>query len=133
MEIIQYDFPVIEDVRGSLVAIEQMKHIPFAIKRVYYIYNVSDIPRGFHAHKNLQQVLICVNGSCQVTLDDGKQVQKILLNQPNKGLFIDKMIWREMDQFSHDCILLVLASEGYDESDYIRHYGEFMERLGEET
>lgn len=122
-------FNVIGDERGNLVSLEEMKNIPFEIKRVYYLYDLQkDLPRGFHAHKELQQVLICVKGSCHVLLDDGKEKETYLLDQPNKGLLVDKMIWHEMQDFSEDCVLMVLASEYYDEGDYIRDYEEFMER-----
>jgi len=86
--------------------------------------------RGYHAHRDLQQVAICISGSCKFLLDDGRErVENVILDSPNKGLFIDKMIWREMYDFSDDCILLVLASEYYDESDYIRDYEEFLKLI----
>ncbi len=114
------------DDRGSLSFVEGGIDIPFEIKRIYYLYNLNDVHRGFHAHKNLNQVAICVNGSCTFVLDDGKTRQEVKLSKPNEGLFIDKMIWREMKDFSSDAVLLVLASEHYDESDYIRNYDEFL-------
>ena len=122
------DFEIKGDERGSLVAIEELKDIPFEVKRVYYIFNTkNNVRRGFHAHKNLKQVAICVKGSCKFLLDDGKErVDEIVLNKPNKGLLIEEMIWREMYDFSEDCVLLILASEFYDESDYIRDYEEFL-------
>lgn len=128
MEIKFINFDIKGDERGSLIAIEGLKDIPFEIKRVYYILDTkNEIRRGYHAHKNLQQVAICVNGSCKFLLDDGKErVEDIILDSPNKGLFIDKMIWREMYDFSEDCVLLVLASDYYDEGDYIRDYEEFL-------
>ena len=125
------DFPALGDERGSLVALEAEKSVPFAIKRVYYIFGTkTGESRGFHAHKKLQQVAICITGSCRMILDDGQQRSEILLNSPNKGLVIGDVVWREMHDFSKDCILLVLASEHYDESDYIRDYNEFQEILG---
>jgi RimJ/RimL family protein N-acetyltransferase len=128
MEVKILDFSVISDDRGSLVALEQHKNIPFDIKRVYYIYNTSkDVRRGFHAHKELQQVLIAVNGSCRVLLDDGKESVEVELNSPAKGLFVDKLVWREMYDFSDDLVLMVLASDYYNEGDYIRDYDEFIE------
>ena len=122
------DFEIKGDERGSLVAIEELKDIPFEVKRVYYIFNTkNNVRRGFHAHKNLKQVAICIKGSCKFLLDDGKErVDEIVLNKPNKGLLIEEMIWREMYDFSEDCVLLILASEFYDESDYIRDYEEFL-------
>ena len=125
------DFPALGDERGSLVALEAEKSVPFAIKRVYYIFGTkTGESRGFHAHKKLQQVAICITGSCRIILDDGQQRSEALLNSPNKGIVIVDLIWREMHDFSKDCILLVLASEHYDESDYIRDYNEFQEILG---
>ncbi|WP_341201687.1 FdtA/QdtA family cupin domain-containing protein [Planomicrobium okeanokoites] len=127
-------FREIKDERGSLVSLEENSNIPFNIQRVYYLYNLTDNkPRGFHAHKNLKQILICVKGSCKVLLDDGNKKEKYLLNEPNKGLFVDKMIWREMHDFSEDAVLMVLASELYDENDYIRNYDEFLREANEFT
>jgi len=128
MKIEFIDFEIKGDERGSLIAIEEFKNIPFEIKRVYYIFNTKhNVRRGFHAHKNLKQVAICVKGSCKFLLDNGKErIDEIVLNKPNKGLLIEEMIWREMYDFSEDCVLLILASEFYDESDYIRDYEEFL-------
>ncbi len=120
------DFEIKGDETGSLIALESFKNIPFEIKRVYYIFNTcKELARGRHAHKNLKQVLICISGRCKIKLDDGKQQETIELNQKNKGLLIGEMIWREMFDFSNDCVLLVLASEYYDEEEYIRDYNEF--------
>ena len=127
MEVKIINFEIKGDDRGKLIAIEELKNIPIEIKRVYYIFdNKNNTKRGFHAHKNLQQVVICVKGSCKFLLDDGKEKKEVVLNVPNKGLFIDKMIWREMYDFSEDCVLVVLANDYYDESDYIRDYEEFL-------
>ena len=121
-------FKSLGDERGSLVAIECIKNIPFDIKRVYYIFGTKeDVSRGFHAHKNLKQVAVCIRGSCRFVLDNGKKRQEILLDSPTTGLLIEDLIWREMFNFSADCILLVLASKYYDELDYIRDYDEFLE------
>ncbi len=115
-----------------LVAIEENREIPFDIKRVYYIYNTNDnIARGFHAHRQLQQMLICVHGSCKVVLDDGYNRETVLLNDPSEGLYIANDIWREMYDFSTDAVLLVLASELYDEADYIRNYDDFRKMISE--
>ncbi|EKB20178.1 sugar 3,4-ketoisomerase [Aeromonas veronii] len=120
------DFPALGDDRGALVALESNRHIPFDIKRVYYIYGTSQgVARGFHAHKNLRQVAICLKGSCRFVMDDGKDKQDVILATPDKGLLIDAMQWHEMYDFSEDCVLLVLADQLYDESDYIRVYREF--------
>ena len=124
------NFPSIGDNRGSLVAMETMDKIPFNIKRVYFIFDTQkNVSRGFHSHKNLQQVAVCVSGKCRMTLVDGKKREEVWLDSPNKGIFIDKYIWREMHDFSEDCVLLVLVSEHYDESDYIRSYDDFKEAL----
>ena len=120
------NFPSIGDDRGSLVAMETIDKVPFEIKRVYFILDtLKDVSRGFHAHKQLKQIAICVSGKCRMTLDDGKKREDVWLDSPNKGIFIDKYIWREMHDFSEDCVLLVLASEHYNESDYIRSYDNF--------
>jgi len=113
---------------GKLVFLETESDIPFDIKRVYYIYDVSgDVRRGFHAHKTLRQALICVHGSCRVMLDDGDSKVDFLLNDPSETLLVEGVVWREMYDFSPDAVLLVLASEHYDESEYIRDYQEFLD------
>lgn len=124
------DFQSLGDMRGSLVAVEigKDKAVPFEIKRVYYIYHTAeDVSRGFHAHKNLKQVAICVAGKCRMVLDDGQNREETWLDSPTKGLLIEDLVWREMHDFSADCVLLVLASEHYDESDYVRDYQQFKE------
>lgn len=127
MEIIKYPFPPHGDDRGQLVAIEAMEHIPFQVNRVYYIYDtLPGVRRGFHAHRNLQQILICVNGSCKIHLDNGFESAEVLLDKPNEGLYISNDMWREMYDFSEDAVLLVLASNHYDEADYIRNYEDFI-------
>ena len=121
-------FKIHGDERGSLIALENDSNLPFEIKRVYYIFNTLDnVRRGFHAHKQLKQVLVCVSGSCSIHLDDGNGgVEEIVLDSPEKGLFIESNLWREMYDFSHDAVLLVMASEKYNEEDYIRDYFEFV-------
>ena len=126
MKDLEIEFLVNSDGRGKLVSLESGKNIPFEIKRVYYIYDTKDIARGFHAHKNLQQVLICVSGSCAVTLDDGEVKEKFLLNNPSHGLFVGNMVWREMHDFSENCVMMVLANDYYNEEDYIRDYEGFL-------
>lgn len=126
MEIRTFNFDIKGDERGSLIALEGNKNIPFEIKRVYYIFNTKEgVRRGYHAHKTLEQVLIATNGKCKILLDDGYERQTVELNQPNIGLYIGPRIWREMYDFSPGCVLMVLASDMYDESDYIRKYEEF--------
>lgn len=117
---------VLGDERGQLVAIESGIHIPFEIKRVFYIYGTQpNVPRGQHSHHKTQQYLIAVSGSCQVTLDNGQEKVTHILDQPHIGLFQDAMVWGSMHDFSPDCVLLVLANEHYNDSDYIRSYPEF--------
>ncbi len=128
MELIKLiDFPVLGDERGSLLALEGNKHVPFDIKRVYYIYGTQEgVARGFHAHKELKQVAICLKGSCRFVMDNGVEQSDVVLNSSSQGLLIDTMQWHEMYDFSSDCILLVLASDVYDEADYIRNYDDFL-------
>jgi len=123
-------FPVKGDSRGSLIAIEQFREVPFEIKRIYYIFDTkSGVSRGFHAHKNLEQVIICVKGSCVIHTDNGCKRERIQLENPRDGLHIRGMVWREMHDFSHDCVLVVLASQYYEEDDYIRSYEQFISEV----
>ena len=125
------DFPLLGDSRGSLVAVEAKKTVPFDIMRVYFIFGTKQgVARGFHAHKALKQVAVCVTGSCRMLLDNGLEKEEVLLDSPTKGLVIDDFIWREMHDFTPDCELLVLASEYYDEDDYIRDYDDFLKLVG---
>ena len=115
------------DARGSLVAIEGMSDIPFAIARVYYVYaTVTGVTRGLHAHRALNQLAVAVSGSCTMLLDDGAQRMTVRLDDPAVGLTLPPMVWHEMSDFSADCVLMVLADAAYDEADYIRDYGEFL-------
>lgn len=117
----------IGDTRGWLTPVETGKDIPFDVRRVYFIYGTkAGIRRGLHAHRDLEQVAVCVAGSCTFRLDDGESNCEVLLDSPSKGLYIGSMIWREMYNFSEDCVLMVLASRLYDESDYIRDYADFL-------
>ncbi len=127
MKIEKYLFQQHGDDRGQLVALEEMKNIPFIIKRVYYMYDTHQgIVRGYHAHKSLEQILICIHGQCKLMLDDGRDKEVVLLNKPNEGIYLKNNIWREIYDFSEDAVLMVLASQLYDENDYIRDYGEFL-------
>lgn len=124
------EFDVKGDHRGSLISLEIGSQVPFEIKRVYYIYGTTqNTSRGFHAHKNLKQLVVAVSGSCEFILDDGSDREHVTLASPNVGLYIAGNIWREMHNFSHDCVLMVLASSIYDERDYIRDYGAFREEV----
>jgi dTDP-4-dehydrorhamnose 3,5-epimerase-like enzyme len=120
------NFPKVTDFRGNLSFIEENKHVPFQIKRVYYLYDVpSGATRGGHAHRQLQQMIIALSGSFDVIVDDGYQKRKFFLNRPQYGLYISSRVWREIENFSSNSVALALVSEVYDESDYVRAYGDF--------
>jgi dTDP-4-dehydrorhamnose 3,5-epimerase-like enzyme len=124
------ELPSFGDDRGSLAALEVNKTVPFDVKRVYYIFGTKPgVSRGFHAHHALLQMVVCVSGKCRMILDDGVQREDVWLDSPTKGLLIGNFLWREMHDFSFDCVLLVLASEHYNEIDYIRTYEEFKGSL----
>jgi hypothetical protein len=126
------DLPRITDPRGNLTFLEGGRHVPFAIERVYYLYDVpGGAERGGHAHLGLHQLIIAMSGSFDVVLDDGARKQRIHLNRSYYGLYVCPMIWRELDNFSSGSVCLVLASNRYDEADYIRDYGEFQRRARE--
>lgn len=127
------NFKTLGDERGSLIALEENYNTPFEIKRVYYLFDTKKgVRRGYHAHIDLKQIAIAVKGSCKFVLDNGQKREEIILNNPNKGLLIEGLIWREMYEFSDDCVLIVIASEHYDESDYIRDYQSFIEKVNNE-
>ena len=122
------EFKVLGDHRGQLIALEANRQIPFDVKRVFYIYGTQEgVPRGNHSHYKTKQFLVAVNGSCKVTLDNGEIKETFDLNKPNLGLFQDALIWGSMHDFSSDCVLMVLADEYYDASDYIIDYNKFLE------
>ncbi len=126
MNIKQLELPKIENALGNIAVIEK-DTLPFAVKRVYYLYDIpSSAKRGGHAHLNLQQVLIAISGSFDVVLDDGSRRQTITLNKPDRGLLITTKIWRELENFSSGAVCLVLASEEFSEDDYIRDYDDFL-------
>ena len=128
------DLPKIMDERGNLTFIEGGNHLPFDIKRVYYLYDVpGGATRGGHAHRNLEQFLIAAMGSFDVILDDGFESQRFHLNRSYYGLYIPSMIWREMSNFSSGSVCLTLASKPYDESDYIRDHYVFKELVNPEA
>lgn len=118
------------DTRGYLSVIENNLDIPFEIKRVYYLYLVPEVARGAHAHKELQQLLVATSGSVEIIMDDGKEKKSFMLDHPWKGLLIPSGLWRDLENFSGGAVLLCLASEKYDASDYIRDYNEFLEFKG---
>lgn len=124
------DFKKLGDHRGQLVALEDNRNIPFDIVRVYYLTSTKEgVSRGFHAHKKLEQVAICVAGKCRFIMDDGEQREEFWLDSTTKGVRIRPMQWHEMHDFSEDCVLLVVADDYYDEADYIRDYTEFKRAL----
>ena len=128
MQVIKYAFQQHGDDRGMLVALEEHNDIPFEIKRVYYMYDTKEgVRRGYHAHKELEQILICIHGSCKILMDNGTEKKVVSLEKPYEGLYISNDIWREMFDFSEDAVLMVLASEVYNEDDYFRDYDEFLE------
>ncbi|MDB5980612.1 MAG: dTDP-6-deoxy-3,4-keto-hexulose isomerase [Pseudomonas sp.] len=120
------------DDRGSLIALEEGKNIPFSVKRVYYMFDTGKgVRRGFHAHKTLKQVAVAVRGSCRFMLDDGREKIDIRLDHPCQGLLIESFIWREMYDFSEDCVLMVLADQLFIESDYVRDYDSFLKAVAQ--
>lgn len=132
MQIVKYAFQQHGDDRGMLVALEEFNDIPFKVKRVYYMYDTKEgVRRGCHAHKNLQQILICIHGSCKILLDNGCEKKIISLEKPYEGLYVSNNMWREMYDFSSDAVLMVLASETYKEEDYIRDYDIFLKMVQE--
>lgn len=127
MEIIKKTFAERVNATGKLTFLESERDIPFEIRRAYYIYDIAKGERrGFHAHKQLEQYLICVKGECTILLEDSKEKTEVVLNRPNEGLYVGPGVWHEMFDFSEDAVLLVLASDYYDEADYIRSYDEFL-------
>ena len=125
-----YDLPRINDPRGNLTFVESNRHIPFDIRRVYYLYDVpGGAERGGHAHKALHQFIIAISGSFDIHLDDGYAEKKIHLNRSYNGLYVCPMIWREIDNFSSGAVCMVLASDYYDEADYYRDYDLFVNNV----
>jgi dTDP-4-dehydrorhamnose 3,5-epimerase-like enzyme len=125
------ELPKITDPRGNLTFVESGRHIPFETKRVYYLYDVpGGETRGGHAHRQLEQLVIAASGSFEVVIDDGKDRRSFYLNRSYYGLYIPRLVWRELQNFSSGSVCLVLASEFYDESDYYRDYDEFVQAIG---
>ncbi len=124
------ELPKVADPRGNLTFVESFKHVPFDIKRVYYLYDIpSGVSRGGHAHKDLTQVAIALSGSFDFVLDNGNFRERYTLNSPYKGLLISNTTWREMENFSAGSVCLVLASNYYTEDDYIRNYDDFIKAV----
>lgn len=125
------ELPRVTDPRGNLTFIEGGDHVPFAINRVYYLYDVpGGESRGGHAHRALEQLIVAASGSLDVVVDDGSQRERFFLNRSYYGLYIPRLVWRELDNFSSGSVCLVLASEHYDEEDYYRDYDEFCGAIG---
>jgi len=132
MQVIKYMFQPHGDNRGQLIALEEFNDIPFRIRRVYYMYDTAEgVVRGKHAHKSLEQILICIHGTCKIRLDNGWEKKIVNLEKPYEGLYVANNMWREMYDFSPDAVLMVLASDVYDERDYIRDYDEFLKCVKE--
>lgn len=121
-------FKVMGDHRGQLVALQALDNVPFSIERAYYLTDtLAGVSRGYHAHRELTQLAVCVSGRCRMVMDDGQSRSDYWLDASNKGVLIPPMVWHEMHDFSTDCVLLVLADAHYDEADYIRDYSQFKE------
>ena len=127
-----FDLKAYSDNRGTLVSLLDIDIMPFEVKRIYYIVGTKEgVSRGKLAHKNLEQVLVCVNGNCNILLDNGKEKNVVKLSEANKALFINKGIWREMFDFSPDCVLVSVNNEYYSEDEIIRDYNEFLTFVGQ--
>jgi dTDP-4-dehydrorhamnose 3,5-epimerase-like enzyme len=125
------ELPVVENPQGHLTFIEEDRHVPFSIARVYYLYDVPEgAARGGHAHRELEQLIVPIGGSFDVIVDDGSERRSFHLHDPKLGLYLPRLIWRELENFSAGSFCLVLASAWYDEADYYRDYGEFQAALG---
>lgn len=126
---------IVDEKDGVLSIAESTREIPFDIKRIYYIYGLAypKALRGYHAHKKLEQVIFCINGSFKLMADDGVRKQYFYLSDPNQGIFLGPKLWHTMFEFSGDCIILVLASDYYDESDYIRDYDQFISSIKDKS
>lgn len=118
------------DSRGMLVALEPDRNVPFEIRRVYYLFATTEgVHRGQHAHRNLNQLAVAVRGSVTFLLDDGSGPAEVVMNDPSQGLLLGRMVWRELYDFSEDCVLMVLADQLYDPADYITDYAVFLREL----
>jgi dTDP-4-dehydrorhamnose 3,5-epimerase-like enzyme len=130
MDVQVMEFRVLGEQDAPLVALESNRNVPFLIKRVYYLFGTREgVERGFHAHKRLRQLMICVRGRCKIILDDGNQRSEMSLDRPSIGLYIAGPVWREICEISQDCVILVLADEYYDENDYVRNYDDFLRMI----
>lgn len=124
------ELPKISDPRGNLSFVEQNQHIPFEIRRIYYLYDIpGGSERGSHAHKNLKQLMIAISGSFDIRLNDGNDSKNFHLNRPYLGLYIPPMLWRSLDNFSSGSVCMVIASDLYDEDDYLRNYTNYLNHI----
>lgn len=131
MKVSLLEFDIHGDERGSLIALESNENFPFAVRRVYFLYDTkSEVRRGYHAHRKTLQLAVAVSGSCKIVLNDGRETAEVMLYRPEQGLLIEPGVWHEMFEFSEDCVLMVLADDLYDERDYIRDYSEFLKVVG---
>lgn len=129
-----YDLVHLGDERGSLIAMDRISGLPFDIKRVYYVFDTKPgVARGYHAHKKLHQMAVCLSGSCCMVLDDGVNRESIIMNSNSIGVDLPPMLWHEMHDFSADCILLVVANDYYYEDDYVRDYKEFKKMVNHDS
>lgn len=125
------ELPTLRGQAGHTTSLDGMKEAPFAIKRVFYLYGVPHgASRGGHAHKELQQLIVCVRGAVDVTLDDGREKKRLSLARPSQGMYVPRLIWCELDNFSPGAVCVVLASAEYDEADYYRNYDAFLRAKG---
>lgn len=123
-------FPQLGDERGHLVVVEGLKDIPFEIKRMFYIYGTkTNVVRGQHANKKSEFVLINLSGNCKIKVDDGENKEVIILDKPHEGIYLEKMVWKDMFDFSEDSILLVLSNHSYDSEEYVRDYENFKREI----
>lgn len=126
------DFQELGDPRGHLVVAESNKEVPFLIQRIFYIYGTKEgVVRGQHANRESEFILINLQGSVKIVIDDGRQKDTVILNKAHQGVYLDKMVWKDMCEFSSDSILLVLSSMSYDASEYIRDYDEFVREVND--
>ena len=122
--------PIITDDRGRLTFLESCRHVPFEIKRIYYLYDIPNAKtRGAHGHRELRQMIFAIAGSFKILLDDGKSQSIYVLNKPSEALYLTNMIWREISDFSDDAVCMVVASDYYKEEDYFRNYEEFVDAV----
>jgi len=128
------DFEIHPDERGKLTSLSSNKEIPFEIKRLYYTWDMpKEAIRGGHAHRNLDEVVICLHGFCDFVLDDGKETLTIHLDQPNKGIYIPAHLWRDFRNFSSDCVVILIASDYFHPEDHVKDYNEFLELIKKDS